>query len=108
MADVAPLRWMPARSYGSPFATGRPVGVAVHCTESDNNTGTAESLAGPNWFGGPAGTSAHKMFDRDSGVEMVRRSRVSYHAGPKGNVCAVAYEFCGRAGWSREIGRAHV
>jgi N-acetylmuramoyl-L-alanine amidase len=98
-AAPAALRWMPADSYGGKLTASV---VVIHCTESDNNAGTAESLAGPNWFGpgGPATTSAHKMFDRDSGVEMVKRTVVAYHAGPKGNTVGISYEFCGKAGWS--------
>jgi hypothetical protein len=95
----AALRWMPADSYGGPL---RASVVVVHCTQSNNDAGTAESLAGPNWFGpgGPATTSAHKMFDRDSGVEMVRRTTVAYHAGPKGNTVGISYELCGKVEWS--------
>lgn len=94
---AAPLRWMPAKVFGGRL---RATVVVIHCTESDNNSGTAESLAGPNWFGGPAGTSAHRMFDRDSGVEMVRRSTVAFHAGPRGNTVGRSYEFCGQVAWS--------
>ena len=99
-AAPAALRWMPADSYGGKLTA---TVVVIHCTESDNLAGTAESLAGPNWFGkgGPATTSAHKMFDRDSGVEMVRRTVVAYHAGPKGNTIGISYELCGRAGWTK-------
>jgi N-acetyl-anhydromuramyl-L-alanine amidase AmpD len=104
---VSGLRWSPAAATGGPFTPGNPAFVTIHCTESDNNPGTAESLAGPNWFGGPkAGTSAHRIFDRDSGVEMVRRTTVAYHAGPKGNTHGLSYEFCGRAAWSAAQWRA--
>jgi len=97
---AAALRWMPAKAYGGLFKPPAAAFVVIHCTESDNGAGTAESLAGPNWFGGPAGTSAHRMFDRDSGVEMVRRTLVAFHAGPQGNTWGRSYEFCGRASWS--------
>lgn len=97
---TAPLRWMPAKAHGGPFRPPAACFVVWHCTESDNQPGTAESLAGPNWFGGPAGTSAHTMFDQDSGVEMVHEDLVAYHAGPGGNTFGWSIEICGRAGWS--------
>jgi N-acetyl-anhydromuramyl-L-alanine amidase AmpD len=104
---VTGLRWSPAAATGGAFTPGNPAFVVIHCTESDNNPGTAESLAGPNWFGGPkAGTSAHRIFDRDSGVEMVRRTTVAYHAGPRGNTHGLSYELCGRASWTAAQWRA--
>jgi hypothetical protein len=96
-----PLKWMPAAAHGGAFTGGAPVGLAVHSTESENTPAMAEALAGPNWFGGSkAGTSAHKVVDVDSICEGVKRTIIAYHAGPGGNVIAIAYEFCGRAGWS--------
>lgn len=106
MTAPPPLRWMPAAARGGLFRPPAATFVVIHCTESDNNAGTAESLAGPNWFGGPAGTSAHRMFDRDSGVEMVRGSNVAFHAGPGGNTWGRSYEFCGRVAWSTARWRA--
>jgi N-acetyl-anhydromuramyl-L-alanine amidase AmpD len=95
------LPYVPAAAHGGPLT--KAAFVVIHCTESDNAAGTAEALAGPGWFGGPkAGTSAHRIFDRDSGVEMVRVSTVAYHAGPGGNSYGRSYELCGRASWSAE------
>lgn len=102
-----PLKWMPAYSHGGAFVAGQPTVVVIHSTESENNPGTAEALAGPNWFGGSkAGTSSHKVVDVDSICEGVKRNIVAYHAGPGGNVRGIAYEMCGRAGWTAAQWRA--
>ncbi len=96
-----PLKWIPAKAFGALFKRPAPAFVVVHSTESENTPAIAESLAGPNWFGGPkAGTSTHKIVDQDSICEGVKRDRVAYHAGPGGNSYGIAYEFCGRASWS--------
>jgi hypothetical protein len=95
------LTWLPAYSHGGPFGAGKPLGVVVHCTESDNAPGSAENIAGPGWFGGPAaGTSAHKVVDQNSICEGVHRDTVAWHVGPNGNGYYLGYEFCGRAAWS--------
>jgi N-acetyl-anhydromuramyl-L-alanine amidase AmpD len=100
---IAPLVWMPAYSYGSTFSAGRPLGVVIHSTESDDLPGSAESLMGPNWFGGArAGTSTHKCVDQNSIVEGVKRSTIAWHVGPNGNGLYIGYEFCGRATWTKE------
>ncbi|HVI80651.1 MAG TPA: N-acetylmuramoyl-L-alanine amidase [Candidatus Acidoferrum sp.] len=102
-AGIAPLVWMPAYSYGSAFTAGRPIGVTIHSTETDNLPGSAEALMGPNWFGGPrAGTSTHKCVDQNSIAEGVRRNTVAWHCGPNGNGLYIAYEFCGKATWTAE------
>jgi hypothetical protein len=98
--STPPLKWMPAYDYGGPFTPGRPIGVVCHSTESANNPGSAEAIAGPGWFGGPAaGTSAHKVVDQDSICEGVKRNIIAWHVGPGGNGLYIGYEFCGSASW---------
>lgn len=96
------LPFMPAAAYGGAFRAGQPTLIVIHSAESEITAGIAESLAGPGWFGGPkAGTSAHSIFDADSGVEMVRASTIAYHCGAKGNVVGIGVEHAGRARFTR-------
>lgn len=104
---AVPLTWMPAYAHGGAFTAGKPIGVVVHSTESDDGPGSAEAIAGSGWFGGPkAGTSAHKIVDQNSICEGVKRNVIAWHVGPGGNGLYVGYEFCGRAGWSAAQWRA--
>lgn len=100
VGDLA-LPYMAAAGHGAGFSL--PVHIRViHCTEGPMSRGNARALAGPAWFGGPAGTSAHDIFDPGEGVEMVRPGTVAYHVGPAGNGKTRGSEHCGKVGFTRD------
>jgi hypothetical protein len=105
------LPWMPAASHGGQFAAPPPRQIVIHSTECPMTAGIAKSLAGPNWFGGPAaGTSPHGMFDPSAGVEEVHTDTIAWHCG-NGNSTSVGYEHAGyaaftRAEWTTDAGIA--
>lgn len=91
---VLPYMPVPAGSRGGVLRSQR-LWVA-HSTEGPMSRGNARALAGPNWFGGPAGTSAHAIFDPSEGIEMVKPNVVAYHVGPGANGFSLGSEHCGR------------
>lgn len=95
------LPYLEAASHGGPFRQHQRL-LVMHSTEGPMSRGNARALAGPNWFGGPAGTSAHAIFDPGEGVEMVKSDRIAWHVGPGGNGISLGVEHCGRVGMSKE------
>jgi hypothetical protein len=94
MTEPLVLIYMPARAHGGTLRQQRL--WVCHSTEGPMSRGNARALAGPNWFGGPAGTSAHAIFDPREGVEMVKPNIVAYHVGPGGNGISLGSEHCGK------------
>lgn len=99
-ADLA-LPYMPARAHGGSFTLPCHIRV-IHSTEGPMSRGNARGLAGPNWFGGPAGTSAHDIFDPGEGVVMVPAGTIAYHVGPAGNGRTRGSEHCGKVANTRD------
>jgi hypothetical protein len=95
------LPFLRARSYGGAFRLPARIRV-IHSTEGPMSRGNARILAGPAWFGGPAGTSAHDIFDPGEGIKMVPDGNVAYHVGPNGNGFTRGSEHCGRVALTRE------
>lgn len=82
----------------------------VHSVECPIEDGFARSLIGPNWFGGPAPTSAHYLIGPDDTCQGVPENRVAWHCG-NGNRNSIAGEQCGyarydQAQWNSIKGRA--
>ena len=73
--------------------------VCVHDVEAPLDNGYARSLTGPNWFGGPAETSAHYVVGPDDICQGVPENRVAWHCGT-GNPRSIAIEQCGYAAYS--------
>jgi N-acetyl-anhydromuramyl-L-alanine amidase AmpD len=95
------LPYLAAASYGPRFALPAHIRV-IHSTEGPMSRGNARALAGPAWFGGPAGTSAHDIFDPGEGIRMVPDDRIAWHVGPGGNAFTRGSEHCGRVALTPE------
>ena len=73
--------------------------VCIHDVEAPLEDGYARSLTGPNWFGGPAETSAHYVVGPDDICQGVPENRVAWHCGT-GNPRSIAIEQCGYASFT--------
>jgi N-acetylmuramoyl-L-alanine amidase len=95
------LPFLPAASHGGRFRQRQRL-LVQHSTEGPMSRGNARALAGPSWFGGPAGTSAHAIFDPSEGIEMVKPDHIAFHVGPGGNGFSLGIEHCGRVSLTKE------
>lgn len=73
--------------------------VVIHDVEAPIEDGYAQTLIGPAWFGGPAGTSTHYIVGPDKTCQGVPENRIAWHCG-RGNPRTLAIEQCGYARFS--------